>query len=126
MVYKVQAYVYLINIPMIILILCGVIYNGSLIPLEVALTLDQIYILAISGYICYVEESRQTPIRGFVFIKDLIFILSSFGLYMALNASNSNMTAFIVTIIFLYLINLITQAFTNELEHSVLLILGIR
>ena len=126
MVYKVQFYVYLLNFPMIVLILSGVIYNGSLVPLNVALTLDQIYILAISGYICYVEQSRQTPLRGFVFIKDLFFILSCLGLYMALNANSQNTTTYIVVVIFLYIFNLITQAFANELEHSVLLLLGIR
>lgn len=126
MVYKVQLYVYLINAPMIVMILSGVIHNGSLVSLDVALTLDQIYILAISGYICYLEESRQTPLRGFVFIKDLFFILSCIGLYMALNASTSNATAFIAVVIVLYLFNLGTQAFTNELEMWVLLALGFR
>lgn len=53
MVYKVQAYVFLINIPVIIMILTGVIYNACLLSLDVALKIDEIYILAVSSYICY-------------------------------------------------------------------------
>ena len=98
---------------MIFLILTGVIFNGSLVPMNVALTLDKIYIMAVSGYICYLEESRQTPIRGFAFIKDLLLVMTCFGLYIVLNLNTSNTTAYIVVIIFLYLISLIVQAFTN-------------
>lgn len=53
MVYKVQAYVFLINVPAILMIFSGVIYNGCLLPLDVTLKMDEIYILAVSSYICY-------------------------------------------------------------------------
>lgn len=54
MVYKVQFYIFLINVPIMIMILTGVVYNGSLLPLDVALNMDEFYILIISGYICYI------------------------------------------------------------------------
>ena len=111
--------------PIIVMMLDGVVYNGSMVPLDVALTLDEIYILMISGYICYLEESRHTPLRGFVFIKDVVLILIFLGLYMTLN-SNGSMTAYIVVAIILYLFNIIIQSFTNELESWVLIMLGIR
>ena len=53
MVYKVQFYIYLLNLPIMIMLLTGVIYNGSLLPLDIALNMDEGYILIISGYICY-------------------------------------------------------------------------
>jgi hypothetical protein len=45
----------LVNLPYIALILSGVVYNDSLLPLEVTLKIDEIYILIICGYICYLE-----------------------------------------------------------------------
>jgi hypothetical protein len=53
MVFKVQSYIYIINIPAIVLILSGVIFNGCLLPFDVTLKMDEIYILIVSGYICY-------------------------------------------------------------------------
>ena len=75
MVYRIQIYIILINIPFIVLIHSGIFYNNSLLPLEVSFKLDEIFILIISGYICYKEESRQTPVRGFVFVKDSTVLL---------------------------------------------------
>jgi hypothetical protein len=40
MVYKVQFYIYLLNLPIMIMLLTGVIYNGSLLPLDMALNMD--------------------------------------------------------------------------------------
>jgi hypothetical protein len=39
-IYRVQIYLFLINLPYIFLILQGTIYNTSLLPLEVALKID--------------------------------------------------------------------------------------
>ena len=37
--------------------------------------MDEGYIMILCGYICYLEESRQTPVRGFVVIKDSLLIM---------------------------------------------------
>lgn len=80
MLYRVQTYLILVNLPSIILILCGLLYNTSLLPLEAALKVDESHIMILCGYICYLEESRQTPVRGFVVIKDSLLIMLSLGL----------------------------------------------
>lgn len=41
--------------------------------------MDQIQIILLSGYICYLEESRQTPIRGFLFGRDLFTLIAFLG-----------------------------------------------
>ena len=68
-----------------------------------------------SGYICYLEESRQTPIRGCPFLKDIllavVFNLALLNLY-----TSGEMTpdaAYIALPI--YLVALALQAFSNEL-----------
>jgi hypothetical protein len=123
---KVQLYIYLINFPILVMVLTGVIQNGNLLVLDIALNLDEIYILILSGYICYLEESRHTPIRGFVFLKDLFFILVFLAQHMILNTSSDNSMAYIIIVIILYLANLAVQSFTNELESWVLLALGFK
>jgi hypothetical protein len=55
MLWRAQLYILLVNAPALILILSGVIYNNSLLPLEVSLKMDETYILVVSGYICYLE-----------------------------------------------------------------------
>lgn len=79
MVYRAQFYLFIINLPIIILVMVGIIYNRSLLPMEVALDLDLAYIFIVCGYICFLEESRQTPIRGFVVLKDTIICLIGMG-----------------------------------------------
>lgn len=53
-VFKVQSFIYIINIPAIVLIISGIFFNKSLFPVDVAFKMDEIYILIVSGYICYV------------------------------------------------------------------------
>ena len=40
MVYRVQTYLLILNLPLLIMALSGIVYNSSLLPLEVALKVD--------------------------------------------------------------------------------------
>ena len=114
-IYRVQIYLYLVNLPYIALILEGIIFNNSLLPFETALKIDEIYILIICGYICFLEESRQTPIRGFVVIKDSFFILIGLAILSDLYTSGVASSQYLFTIVPVYLVSLIIQVFTNEI-----------
>lgn len=113
MVYRVQTYLFILNLPLLIMALSGIVYNSSLMPLEVALKVDEILILVVSGYICYLEESRQTPIRGCLFLKDvtlaIIYNLALLDLYKGGELTPT--PAYIALPI--YLVALIIQAFSN-------------
>ena len=75
--------------------------------------MDEILILVVSGYICYLEESRQTPIRGCLFLKDVtlavFFNLALLDLYKGGELTPT--PAYIALPI--YLVALIIQAFSN-------------
>lgn len=58
----------------------GLLFNASLLPFEVALKMDEGHIMILCGYICYLEESRQTPLRGFVVMKDSLLMMTCLGL----------------------------------------------
>ncbi len=44
--------------------------------------MDELNIMIVTGYICWVEESRHTPIRGMCLIRDLLFAILLIGLYL--------------------------------------------
>lgn len=71
--------------------------------------------MAVSSYICYLEESRHTPLRGFVFIKDTVILVVCMLLYLIVRMGDESLSLFIVTVICVYLFSLILQAYTNEL-----------
>lgn len=77
---RIQLYYLLINIPMIFVGVASVVYHRSLVGIEISLNLDEIQVLLITGYICWTEESRQTPLRGFVFFRDVGFLLGAFAI----------------------------------------------
>lgn len=66
---------------MIILTFISLFYNQSLVGLETSMTIDEINILAVTGYICWLEESRHTPIRGMHLIRDILFAITYIALY---------------------------------------------
>ena len=75
--FKIQTYLFLINLPFILLIVFGLINNKSIITLDTSLKIDSTFILLVSSYICYLQQSRQTPLRVFVVLKDSIVLVIS-------------------------------------------------
>jgi len=45
------------------------------------MTIDEFNILIVTGYICWIEESRHTPIRGMHLIRDVIFAILCISLF---------------------------------------------
>lgn len=72
-------YMLIINFPCLVLGISSIIHNQSLTGIEISFNIDELQILILSAYICHLEESRQTPLRGFLFIRDLIVLMGCFG-----------------------------------------------
>jgi hypothetical protein len=126
MVYRAQFYLFIVNLPIIVLVMSGVVYNGSLLPMEVALDLDLAYIFIVCGYICFLEESRQTPIRGFVVLKDTAMCLIAMGVIAPVYRSGQGSIDQVLALLPMFAVAMIVQAFTNEIENGLLLALGVR
>jgi hypothetical protein len=124
--YRVQIYLTLVNLPSIVLLLSGLFYNTSLLPFETALKMDEAHIMILCGYICYLEESRQTPVRGFVVIKDSLLMLVSLGLLSSVYLDGQLTYAQVLSILPVYLVGLAVQAFTNDIEQWLLLALRVK
>lgn len=77
-------YLLLINTPVILMCCVSLVVHHSLVGLQVSCDVDQVQILLVSSYICYVEESRQTPIRGFLFLRDLVVMMCMIGCFIGL------------------------------------------
>jgi hypothetical protein len=88
--------------------------------------MDEGYIMILCGYICYLEESRQTPVRGFVVIKDSLLIMVCLALLSSVYMTGQLSYSSVLSILSVYLLGLILQAFTNDLEQCLLLALKIK
>lgn len=101
-------------------------YNRSLVGIETSMTIDEINILIVSGYICWIEESRHTPIRGMHLIRDVIFVIVFISLYIKIfyvGSFNISEPASIIGVFFFYYIVL---NYFDGIEELILRILGIK
>lgn len=88
--------------------------------------MDEGHIMILCGYICYLEESRQTPLRGFVVIKDSFLMMTCLGLLSSVYMEGELSYTEVLSILPVYLVGLVLQAFTNDIEQCLLLALRIK
>lgn len=118
-------YCMLINFPIILLFVFGLLLNNSALCYEVSLITDEAQILLVAGYICYVEESRQTPIKGFSFIRDCVFLIVGLAFLGVLYFDGVYSYNYVVMVGVLFLFYYLVQSFSDEIESLFLLLLRI-
>ena len=68
------------------------------------MTFDELNLFIVTGYICYMEESRHTPLRGIYFIRDVIFAILVIGLLVGEYYDGSIKLDYTVSIIAVFVI----------------------
>lgn len=69
----------MMNFPSILIGLTSLLYSRSIAGLEVSWSVDEIYILLVTPYICHLGEHRQTPLRGFFVLRDLLMLIGCYS-----------------------------------------------
>jgi hypothetical protein len=125
-VVKTIIYLLLVNLPHILLFGISLINENSQIGFKISCDVDLIQVLVVSSYICYVEESRQTPIRGLIFTRDLIVTICCLICLSVFKQDGQYKSEYGFVVLGIYLLFLILQLFEVKMEESVLQILGIK
>jgi len=110
-VLKTVVYLLLINFPLIILSTFSLAFNRNLIGFHISCDVDHIQIILVCGYICYVEESRQTPIRGFLFIRDTLVVMCFLGALLKFQLDGILNFTYGIILVGLYFIYYVLQNF---------------
>ena len=119
-------YLLLLNFPIIILGIAALAYNRSLIGIQISCDMDMLHIIVLGGYICYLEESRQTPICGFLFVRDLACLMGVLACFINFYIFGEVSIKYGLILAGFYLIYYIMLQFEEKMEDGVLRVLKIR
>ena len=119
-------YLVIINFPCLVLGISSIIHNQSLTGIEISFNIDELQIIILSAYICHIEESRQTPLRGFLFIRDLIILIGGFACLIKIYFDGKISLEYGIILLGFYFIYYIMQLLEVKMEESVLELLGLK
>ena len=119
-------YLFLINFAPIALGLTSLIYNHSLVGMQASADIDIFSVIVLGGYICYLEESRQTPICGFLFVRDLIVIVGCLGGLVSVYIQGETNVELGLILAAFYFVYYVMLQFEEGMEDGVLRLLKIR
>lgn len=111
---------------MIILMGISLFYNKSFVGIETSMTIDEINILLVTGYICWIEESRHTPIRGMHLIRDVIFAIVCISLYINIVYVGTMEVSEPATELGVFFLYYIVLNFFDGIEELLLRIFGLK
>lgn len=119
-------YLLLINTPSLLLAGLSLVLHSSLLGFQVSCDIDHIQIVLLSAYVCYLEESRQTPIRGFLFVRDLGVAMGLLGALLGLGLDGRLRVEYGVVGLLLFVFYYGSLQVEEGLEDGVLRVLGIK
>lgn len=111
---------------MIVLMGISLFYNKSFVGIETSMTIDEINILLVTGYICWIEESRHTPIRGMHLIRDVIFAIVCISLYINIVYVGTMEVSEPATELGVFFLYYIVLNFFDGIEELLLRIFGLK